>query len=190
MTNEEFLKHLQPPTGRVDVILDTDAYNEIDDQYAIAYLLLSTDRLNTIGICAAPFFTDFNEKSDSAEDGMEKSYVEIQKILGLMGKGVSIPPVYRGSTQFLPNETTPVLSDAAYFIVEQAKKYSPQNPLYILAIGASAAASLSVRSRYSTAFFAVFTTKRSRYIEIRSCQNTAISLDEATTSSTAPKSVS
>ena len=136
MTNAEFLKRLQPPKGLVDVILDTDAYNEIDDQYAIAYLLLSSDRLHTVGICAAPFFTDSNPKSDSAEDGMEKSYAEIRKILKLMGKEASIPPVYRGSTRFLPNETQPVCSDAARLIVEEAKRHSAENPLYILAIGA------------------------------------------------------
>ena len=136
MINEEFLKRLQPPTGLVDVILDTDAYNEIDDQYAIAYLLLSSDRLRTVGICAAPFFTDSNPKSDSAADGMEKSYAEIHKILNLMSKNVPIPPVYRGSARFLPDEMHPVCSDAAKRIVEEAERHSVENPLYILAIGA------------------------------------------------------
>ena len=32
------------PTGLIDVILDTDAYNEIDDQFAIAYLLRATEK--------------------------------------------------------------------------------------------------------------------------------------------------
>ena len=35
------VKNLQVPTNKIDVVLDTDAYNEIDDQYAIAYLLRS-----------------------------------------------------------------------------------------------------------------------------------------------------
>ena len=30
------------PTGYVDVVLDTDAFNEIDDQFAISYLIHST----------------------------------------------------------------------------------------------------------------------------------------------------
>ena len=34
------------PTKKVDVVLDTDAYNEIDDQYAIAYMLQNPERLN------------------------------------------------------------------------------------------------------------------------------------------------
>ena len=32
MTKERFLRNLLPPAGPVDVVLDTDAYNEVDDQ--------------------------------------------------------------------------------------------------------------------------------------------------------------
>ncbi len=39
MTNEQRIKKLLVPQGSVDVVLDTDAYNEIDDQFAISYLL-------------------------------------------------------------------------------------------------------------------------------------------------------
>lgn len=39
MTNEQYLKNLKVPTGQIDIVLDTDAYNEIDDQFAIAYML-------------------------------------------------------------------------------------------------------------------------------------------------------
>ena len=71
---------LNAPTGKIDVVLDTDAYNEVDDQFAIAYMLRSSDRLNTCAIYAAPFF---NSLSSSPADGMEKSYAEILKILSL-----------------------------------------------------------------------------------------------------------
>ena len=54
--NFELLKNLDVPKGKVDVVLDTDAYTEIDDQYAIAYLLNSEDKLNVKAIYAAPFF--------------------------------------------------------------------------------------------------------------------------------------
>ena len=47
MTNENRVKNLAVPDGKIDVVLDTDAYNEIDDQYTIAYLLKSSDKLNT-----------------------------------------------------------------------------------------------------------------------------------------------
>lgn len=53
MGKEQFLKNLTVPTAPVDVVLDTDAYNEVDDQFAIAYLLASSDRCNTKAIYAA-----------------------------------------------------------------------------------------------------------------------------------------
>ena len=62
-------ENLNVPAGVVDVILDTDTYNEIDDQFALAYMLLSPERIRPVGICAAPFL---NAKSQSPADGMEK----------------------------------------------------------------------------------------------------------------------
>ena len=119
--------------SKVDVVLDTDAYNEIDDQYAIAYLLLSPEHFHTVGFCAAPFL---NSLSTSPEDGMNKSYDEILHLLELMDRKDLADKVFRGSTRYLPDENTPVESDAARFLVEEAKAHSPENPLYIVAIGA------------------------------------------------------
>ena len=56
MTNEQRLKNLQLPGQPVDVILDTDAYNEVDDQYAISYLLANTEKLRLQAFYAAPFY--------------------------------------------------------------------------------------------------------------------------------------
>ena len=39
------VSRLEKPKGKVDVILDTDTYNEIDDQFALAYLI-KTDELS------------------------------------------------------------------------------------------------------------------------------------------------
>lgn len=130
MTNEQRLKNLAVPAGQVDVVLDTDAYNEIDDQFAIAYLLRSKEKLNTRALYAAPFF---NEKSSGPEDGMQKSYDEIFKVLDLMGEKA---PVYKGSPRYLPDEKTPVESPAAADLAQRVKAYSPENPLYVVAIGA------------------------------------------------------
>ena len=46
---------LEPPTGPVRLVLDTDAYNEIDDQQAIAWALMSQDVLRIEGMYAAPY---------------------------------------------------------------------------------------------------------------------------------------
>ena len=62
----------------IDIILDTDTYNEIDDQYALAYAMLSKKKINLLSVNAAPFH---NSRSSSAEEGMEKSYNEIFNIM-------------------------------------------------------------------------------------------------------------
>lgn len=130
MTNEQRIKNLSVPSGRVDVVLDTDAYNEIDDQFAISYLLKSKEKLNTRAIYAAPFF---NSNSEGPKDGMEKSYDEILKLLSLLNEEVD---VYKGSEKYLDDENTPVISPAAQDLAERVKNYSPQNPLYVVAISA------------------------------------------------------
>lgn len=113
-----------------DVILDTDTFNEIDDQFAIAYLLRNDDRLHTLALYAAPF-TNFRDVTPAI--GMEQSYQEIHKVLDLMN---CKRPVMRGAGRFLPDENTPVASDAALDLVERAKSYRPDSPLYVVAIGA------------------------------------------------------
>lgn len=130
MTIEQRLKNLSVPKGKVDVALDTDTYNEIDDQFALAYLLSSKEKLNTKAIYAAPFF---NARSNGPEEGMEKSYAEIKNILSLMKENVE---VFKGSKSYLPDENTPVESEAADDLIKRAKSYSAEKPLYVVAIGA------------------------------------------------------
>lgn len=130
MTIEQRLENLSVPKGKIDVALDTDTYNEIDDQFALAYLLSSKEKLNTKAIYAAPFF---NARSNGPEEGMEKSYAEIKNILSLMKENVE---VFKGSKSYLPDENTPVESDAADDLVKRAKSYSAEKPLYVVAIGA------------------------------------------------------
>ena len=134
MSNQEaLLRRLQKPQGRIDVILDTDTFNEIDDQYALAFMIKSNEKLNTVGIYAAPFL---NQNSTGPGDGMEKSYNEILKILTLMKRDDLKPLVRRGSTKFLPSEKEPVESDAAKDLASRAMNYSPEKPLYVVSIGA------------------------------------------------------
>lgn len=133
MTKEQYMKNLTVPTGYVDVVLDTDTYNEIDDQYALAYLLASAEKLHVKAIYAAPFF---NQKVHSVQEGMEKSYGEILNVLKLVGRDELSDIVYKGATEYLPDETTPVPSDAVAHLIKLAKQYSPEHPLYVLGIGA------------------------------------------------------
>lgn len=46
---------LAAPVGRPRLVLDTDAANEIDDQFALAWALLSAQQLDLLAVYAAPF---------------------------------------------------------------------------------------------------------------------------------------
>ena len=129
----EILKKLERPAGKVDVVLDTDTYNEIDDQFALAYMLACKDKLCCKAIYAAPFY---NSHSTGPADGMEKSYQEILHLLTLMEREDLKKSVYRGSEGYLENEETPVISPAAEHLCKLAMEYSPEEPLYVVAIGA------------------------------------------------------
>lgn len=133
MNMSELLKNLERPTGTVDVVIDTDTYNEIDDQFALAYLIKSDEKLNLKAIYAAPFF---NDHSTGPADGVEKSYQEIMHILTLMEREDLKKNVYRGSENYLPSESEPVISDAAQDLAARAMQYSTEKPLYVVAIGA------------------------------------------------------
>lgn len=129
LSMEQRVKMLRCPEGPADMVLDTDAYNEIDDQFAIAYAL-NVGKLTVKALYAAPFS---NPRSSGPADGMEKSYQEIEKLLRLMGKE---RPVLRGSAGYLQDEKTPVVSEAARDLSKRAMEYSPERPLYVVAIGA------------------------------------------------------
>ena len=126
-------ERLSFPSKRIRAVLDTDTYNEIDDQFALAYALLAKEKIDLRAVTAAPFF---NDHSTGPADGMEKSYQEILKIFSLM----NIPSdnmVFRGSPCYLPGADKAVDSDAARRIIELAREAERDGePLYVLAIGA------------------------------------------------------
>lgn len=125
------LKQLEAPTGKVRMVLDTDTYNEVDDQFALAYAFLSNDRIELDAVYAAPFH---NNRSEGPADGMEKSYQEILRLLEMLGK-TPAGFAFRGSDRYLENSSTPVRSEAALDLVKKAREASPSNPLYVVPIG-------------------------------------------------------
>ena len=113
---------------KINVILDTDTYNECDDQFALAYLLKSQERFNIEAITVAPYHHDNNI---SIPEGNEKSYNEIVKICKYL-KFNTTNKVYKGSEDYLQNnynETTKAVEK----IIEIAMK---NEKTYILSIGA------------------------------------------------------
>ena len=130
MTPEQILADIH--TDRVKkVIVDTDTFNEMDDQYAVAYAVLS-DRMDVLAINAAPFH---NGRSTSFEDGMEKSYNEILRVLDVIGETGKCP-VFKGSRSRIEDDPAlaPVDSPAARAIIKYA--HETNEPLYVLALGA------------------------------------------------------
>ncbi|MFC5463555.1 nucleoside hydrolase [Lederbergia graminis] len=132
MDDVTLLRKLTPPTSKVRMILDTDTFNEIDDQFAIVYALFSQEKLQVEAIYAAPFL---NNRSTSPLDGMEKSYEEILRIL----KRINMSHdnfVYKGSNTFLNNVNEPLQSEAANDLVKRAMETPDDELLYVVAIGA------------------------------------------------------
>ena len=133
VSDAEMVRRLERPAGKIHVVLDTDTYNEIDDQFALSYMVRSVEKLEVKAIYAAPFS---NHHSTGPADGMERSYQEILKVLTLLEAEELKEVTYRGSTGYLPNEDEPVISDAAKDLAERAMQYSAGNPLYVISIGA------------------------------------------------------
>ena len=121
-----------PPVTRRHVVLDTDTYNEVDDQFALAHLLLSPDQVELEAVYAAPFF---NSRSKNPADGMEKSYEEIARVIDLVGG--PRPPVFRGSKSYLPAPGQPVESPAALDLVERALAVKEGDQLFVAGIAAA-----------------------------------------------------
>ncbi|MFC1582470.1 nucleoside hydrolase [Planctomycetota bacterium] len=131
ITEADRVAKLAPPEGRVRMVLDTDTYNEIDDQYAVVYSLLAPEKLDVQALYAAPFD---NSRSDGPADGMEKSHEEILRVISRL----DVKPdglVFKGSTSFLPAADQPVESAAAADLIKKAHEEG-DGPLYVAAIGA------------------------------------------------------
>ena len=111
-----------------NIILDTDTYNECDDQFALAYLLKSQDRFNIEAITIAPYHHD---NGISIQEGLDKSYNEIIKICNWLNFN-SKNKVFKGSTGYIEDGYSGN-NDAVNKIIEIASK---NTKTYILAIGA------------------------------------------------------
>ena len=141
---EERLARLAPKKdGILQVVIDSDTYNEVDDQFAISYALMSPERLNVQAVYAAPFsstfFVERLKSSDEAlpmtadvGEGMRQSLEESRRLHRLLG----IDPegrTFAGSTEYMKHKGVPVDSEAARDLVRRAM--ASEETLYVLAIG-------------------------------------------------------
>lgn len=143
LTEQERLERLAPPKGKVHMVIDSDTYNEVDDQFAISYALLSQDKLDVQAVYAAPFSSTFFANlmntdgvdipmTDNLQEGLELSYQEIRKLMGLLEMETE-GKVFRGSSVYMSQKDVPVDSDAARDLVKKA--HEAEDVLYVVAIG-------------------------------------------------------
>jgi purine nucleosidase len=116
-----------PAEGKIRVIIDADAANEIDDLYAIALALLSPERLEIEGFVAAHY------GDTGGPDGIEKSFADINLLLEKAGMAGKIP-VKRGSHPLVYGNTHQP-SEGVDFIIERAMDPSRKEPLWVIALG-------------------------------------------------------
>lgn len=118
-----------PSESKIRMIVDTDAANEADDQFAIMHHLL-TPTFDIRGIIAA----HFERKEGNTGTSMEKSFAEIRKVLQLAD--IEDVPVYRGCVYPLDSARDAPDSEGVELIIEEAM-IQDERPLYIAMQGAA-----------------------------------------------------
>lgn len=149
LTEKEREEKLNIPAGKIHLIIDTDAKNEVDDQFAVSWAIRSPERFIVDAVYAAPFSHDCFKKlagdtasidavggvtyADHPGDGMEASYQELLKLFELLGENAN-GRVFRGSGNYISDIGGPVESDAARDLIRRAM--SSEETIYVAAIGA------------------------------------------------------
>ena len=124
--------------SKINVILDTDTYNECDDQFALAYMLKNQDIFNIEAITVAPF--SHESKKVTIKEGQDLSYKEIIKICNWLNFD-STNKVFRGSMDYMQNGYNEN-NDAVNKIIKVALK---NDKTYILGIGAITNIGLAIK---------------------------------------------
>ena len=120
---------VQTQTTRIPVILSTDVGNEIDDQWAITYLLLEP-KFKVLGVMSA------HAPTIPAPAG-HTSYRILVDVVENRLHIKNHPPLIEGGSEPLANAQTARSSPAVKFLIDQAKPFSAQNRLTVLMIGAA-----------------------------------------------------
>jgi purine nucleosidase len=115
--------------AKTPVILSTDVGNEIDDQWAITYMLL-TPEFDVRGIVSAH---GPSLPAPSAHSTYKVLLDVVERRLGML----SHPPLFEGSSEPLADRQTPRKNRGVEFIIETSKLFSAENRLVVLTIGAA-----------------------------------------------------
>lgn len=123
---------------KLNVILDTDTYNECDDQFALAYMIKNQDIFNIEAITVAPY--SHKERNETVISGREKSYNEIIKICNWLNLDTT-NKVFKGAEDYICNGYDET-NDAVNKIIEVALR---NDKTYIMAIGAITNVALAIQ---------------------------------------------
>ena len=122
-----------------NVILDTDMANEIDDQFALCYLIKSLDEINLQAITIAPFSNSGYAKTKTIEEGTNLSFETTCKILDMLKTSKYKNVVYKGAISYSFENKD--LNPATSKIIELAKQNEHTT---IIAIGAITNVALAI----------------------------------------------
>ena len=118
-----------PAKERIPVILSTDVGNEVDDQWAVAYLLVSPE-FDVLGIISA-------QAPTVSPPSAHTTYLVLLDEVENRLKMNAHPPLFEGSSQPLADMRTPRLNRGVDFIMLSSKRFSKDNRLTIFTIGAA-----------------------------------------------------
>lgn len=118
----------QNPGARIPVVLSTDVGNEIDDQWAITYLLLQP-RFDVLGVMSA------HAPTITAPAGLTSYRILVDVVENRLGMKTH-PPLIEGGSLPMENARTPRSSPAVNFLIETSRRFSKDNRLTVLMIGA------------------------------------------------------
>ena len=83
-----------------NIILDTDISNEVDDQFALVYLMKSLNDFNLEAITIAPFCSNGYMKINSVKEGCDISYNTACNILDMLNEEKYKSIVYKGASEY------------------------------------------------------------------------------------------
>ena len=135
---KEIFEKVKKYNNRINVILDTDTYNEADDQFALSYLLKSQDMFNIEAITTAPY--SHKNNGITVKEGQDLSYNEVLKICNLLNFNFE-NKVFKGSIDYIQNGYDDE-NDAVNKIIEIALK---NDITYVLGIGAITNIALAIK---------------------------------------------
>ena len=115
--------------AKIPVILSTDVGNEIDDQWAVAYLLVNPE-FDVLGIVSA-------HAPCVSPPAAHTTYLVLLDEVENRLKMHTHPPLFEGSSLTLENANTPQPNAGVDFIIQSSKRFSKDNRLSVLTIGAA-----------------------------------------------------